>query len=80
MPIEDARTITANEAWDYLGIPAGTIRTWAARGKLYAVGIGPDGQRWYYLHRVLELRDATRDRKVGGHERRGVLTEAAAAS
>jgi len=53
-PPDERRTITASEA-QALGIPAGTIRSWASRGELYAVSIGPDRQRWYRLADVLKL-------------------------
>lgn len=56
------RHITAREAQDCLGIPAGTIRAWASLGKLFAVSIDRDGARWYRLADVLELREATRRR------------------
>lgn len=51
------RHITAREAQDCLGIPASTIRVWAWRGKLHAVSIDRNGERWYRLADVLELRD-----------------------
>lgn len=51
----ERRTITAKEAEAQLGIPAGTIRGWASSGRLYAVSIGPDRQRWYLLREVLAL-------------------------
>lgn len=59
--------ITAKEAEDNLGIPAGTIRGWATAGKLLARSIGPDRQRWYLLSDVIELAGQTRRR--ARHER-----------
>lgn len=55
-PPDDRRTITAAEAQRSLGIPAGTIRSWASRQRIFAVSIGPDGQRWYRLDQVVALR------------------------
>jgi predicted site-specific integrase-resolvase len=54
-PPDDRRTITATEAQHTLGVKAATVRKWASRGRLHAVSIGPDGQRWYRLDQVLEL-------------------------
>jgi hypothetical protein len=68
--LQDARrVITAKEAEDNLGIPAGTIRGWAATGKLLARSIGRNRQRWYLLSEVLELAGQT-SRRVR-HERPG---------
>ncbi|HMB78075.1 MAG TPA: helix-turn-helix domain-containing protein [Kiloniellaceae bacterium] len=53
---DERRTITAPEAQAALGIPASTIRSWAHRGLLYAVGIGRRGVRLYRLLDVLTLR------------------------
>lgn len=61
--IDDRRTITAKEAAAELGIPTGTIRGWASTRRLFAVSIGPDGQRWYLLSEVLELAATTRRRQ-----------------
>lgn len=58
----DRRVVTAREAQDMLGIPAGTIRGWASQGRLFAVSIGERGERWYKLTDVLALRDSTRRR------------------
>jgi hypothetical protein len=52
---DDRRTITASEAQRTLGIKAARIRQWAHRSRLFAVSIGPDGQRWYLVADVLEL-------------------------
>jgi excisionase family DNA binding protein len=52
---DDRRVITAREAAESLGIPAGTVRSWASRGDLFAVSIGRDGQRWYLLSDVMNL-------------------------
>lgn len=60
--VDHRRTITAKEAAAELGIPTGTIRGWASAGRLFAVSIGPDGQRWYLLSAVLELAATTRRR------------------
>ena len=52
---DDRRIITATEAQRTLGIKASRVRQWAHRNRLFAVSIGPDGQRWYPLADVLEL-------------------------
>ncbi|HEU4540318.1 MAG TPA: hypothetical protein VFR23_04250 [Jiangellaceae bacterium] len=58
------RHITAREAQDCLGIPAGTIRGWAKdEAKLCPVSIDANGERWYRLADVLELAATTRRRK-----------------
>lgn len=62
MEIGDARTITAVEAEQYGIVKAGTLRGWATRELLACVGIGPDGQRWYLLERVLTLAEKHRTR------------------
>ena len=51
----ERRVITAPEAQRELGVPAATVRSWAHRGKLYAVGIGESRERWYKLSDVLAL-------------------------
>lgn len=73
-PPEDRRTITAKEAEAELGIPAGTIRGWASAGKLYAVSIGPDRQRWYLLAEVLILAEQSRRRTRHTRPKRRTLT------
>lgn len=55
-PPDDRRVITATEAHRELGIPAGTVRSWASRRLIFAVSIGRDGQRWYRLADILALR------------------------
>jgi DNA-binding transcriptional MerR regulator len=54
-PPDDRRTITATEAARTLGIPSGTVRSWASRQLIFAVAIGRDGQKWYRLDQVLAL-------------------------
>jgi hypothetical protein len=60
---DERRVITAREAQDELGVPASSIRAWASQGRLHAVSIGPDRQRWYLLSDVVELASATRRRR-----------------
>lgn len=54
-PPDDRRTITAVEAQHTLGIKATRVRQWASRRLIFAVSIGPDGQRWYRLDQILQL-------------------------
>jgi hypothetical protein len=56
------RVITAKEAQLHLGIPASSIRAWACQGKLYAVGIDHNRERWYRLGDVLRLWSITKRR------------------
>jgi predicted site-specific integrase-resolvase len=59
----ERRSITATEAQQHLGIPTGTTRAWAAAGKLHAVSIGKDRQRWYLLSEILKLDEHRKARK-----------------
>jgi hypothetical protein len=60
--LPERRVITAKEAQANLGIPASSIRAWAAQGKLYAVSIDSNRERWYRLRDVLDLWANTRRR------------------
>lgn len=48
---------TAQQAERELGIPAGTVRAWASRKRLYSQGIDLDGRPMYTRKHLVELRD-----------------------
>jgi len=75
--MDERRVITAKEAEAELGIPSGTIRGWAAAGRLFARSIGPDRQRWYLLSDVLALAATTRRRTKHARPGRRLLTNGA---
>ena len=51
------RLLTAAQAQQYLGVPAGTVRYWASRGLLHCRGRNPRGIPLYEAARIVELRD-----------------------
>ncbi len=53
--VDERRVITASEAEACLGVKASRVRQWACRRRLYAVAIGPKGERWYRLDEILAL-------------------------
>jgi DNA-binding transcriptional MerR regulator len=57
------RLVSAAEAARLTGIPAGTIRHWAARQRLFSVGLDKDGRPLYRLSEIKALRAATRRRR-----------------
>jgi hypothetical protein len=54
---------TAAEAQTWLGIPAGTVRAWAKREKLWSFGLDECGRPMYDRDHLVALRDV-RKRKV----------------
>jgi hypothetical protein len=48
---------TAAEAARVLGIPAGSIRAWKSRGRLWAYGIDDRRREMYDRDHLIELRD-----------------------
>ena len=57
----ERRVLTAREAEETLGIPAGTTRGWASRELLYAVA-DENGEKWYKLRDLIELLHTTKRR------------------
>jgi DNA-binding transcriptional MerR regulator len=53
--------VTTTEAAELAAVPVGTIRSWASRGKLFAVGT-VNGVRYYAAAEVLRVEAATRRR------------------
>lgn len=51
---------TAAEAQTWLGIPAGTVRAWAKREKLWSFGLDEQGRPMYDRDHLVALRDARR--------------------
>lgn len=51
------RRITAAEAPDVIGVPAGTVRSWASRSLIYACGVDHRHQPLYWLRDLEQLRD-----------------------
>jgi len=47
---------TAADAERELGIPAGTVRAWAARGRLWSFGLDRYGRPMYRARDLLRLR------------------------
>jgi hypothetical protein len=65
---EPARRLTAEEVEKIHGVPAATVRSWAHRGRIFAVGAipGKHGGRdspVYDAHRLQPLIDAWQDRQ-----------------
>jgi DNA-binding transcriptional MerR regulator len=58
----ERRHITAREAQESLGIPAGTIRGWASKGLLLAVQTDENREQGYRLKDVLDLAASTKRR------------------
>ena len=50
---------TAAEAARVLGIPAGTVRAWAARQRLWSFGLDERGRPMYDRRDLVRLRDLT---------------------
>lgn len=48
--------ISAHEAPDWTGVPAGTVRSWAGRNKLLARGLDDAGRPLYATRDILRLR------------------------
>lgn len=46
-------------AFEAVGIKAATVRQWAARGHITAIGIGPNGCRLYSYEDVIKKHDQT---------------------
>jgi predicted site-specific integrase-resolvase len=53
--------VSTDQAADLAGVPEGTIRSWASRGKLAAVGT-VNGVRYYVAAEVMRVEAATRRR------------------
>lgn len=49
--------LTARHAQQYLGIPAGTVYSWASRGALRPLDRDEHGRPRYLLAHLLELRE-----------------------
>lgn len=54
------RRITAAEAPAVVGVPEGTVRSWASRGLVYSVGVDPNGRPLYTVTDLEQLRDRPR--------------------
>lgn len=56
-------------AFEAVGIKAGTLRQWAARGHVTAVGIGPNGCKLYSFEEVARHARRTMSARAGnsGH-------------
>lgn len=74
----DRRVITSREAEEQLGIPASSIRAWASQRRLFAVSIAANGERWYRLSDVVELRETTARRTRHTRPNRARCTQASA--
>ena len=48
---------TATDAEHELGIPAGTVRSWASREQIYSFGLSLDGRPMYRGQDLIRLRD-----------------------
>ncbi len=57
---DEMREITAREAEEILGIPAGSIRAWASRDLIFCSGATKQGAKTYPLKRVIELGASSR--------------------
>lgn len=55
------RWVSTDQAADLANVPEGTIRSWASRGKLAAVGT-VNGVRYYAAAEVMRVEAATRRR------------------
>jgi len=55
---------TAAEAQTWLGIPAGTVRAWAAREKLWSFGLDEQGRPMYDRDHLVALRDSRKRKAV----------------
>lgn len=51
--------VSTNQAAQLANVPPGTVRSWAARGKLLAVGT-VNGARYYAAAEVIRIEAATR--------------------
>jgi hypothetical protein len=51
---------TAVDAQRELGIPAGTVRSWASREQLYSFGMSHDGRPMYRFRDLINLRQLSR--------------------
>ena len=58
---DHGRYVSTQEAADLAGVPVGTVRSWASRGKLAAVGTA-NGVRYYLAAEVMRVEAATRRR------------------
>lgn len=59
---DDPILMTARQAEQYLGIPAGTVRAWACRGQLRSYDHTPDGLRpMYDVGDLLRLKEGARE-------------------
>jgi hypothetical protein len=47
----------------WLGIPAGTVRAWAARQKLWSFGLDEQGRPMYDRDHLVALRDARKQKQ-----------------
>lgn len=54
---DERRRIAAYEAPAAVGVPAATVRSWARRGRIYAVAIDPQGRPLYLTADLTRLRD-----------------------
>lgn len=55
----DPILLTARQAEQYLGIPSGTVYSWASRGLLRSLDHTPDGRPLYDVGDLLRLRGDT---------------------
>jgi hypothetical protein len=55
----DPVLVTARQAQQYLGIPSGTVYSWASRGALRSLDHTPDGRPLYDVADLLRLRGET---------------------
>jgi hypothetical protein len=56
--VPDPILLTSRQAEQYLGIPAGTVRSWACRALLRSLDHTPDGRPLYDVGDLLKLRQA----------------------
>lgn len=66
------RLLSAQEAERLLGIPAGTVRAWKARGQLHHWGLDEQHRPLYYESDLIACRDRlrTKDEWLAIHRRR----------
>jgi hypothetical protein len=59
-PTPISRMLGAHQCPTELGIPAATVRSWAARGRLYSRALDAAGRPLYFEHQLVALRDTRR--------------------